>query len=159
MEKIAVLFVCMGNICRSPMAEGVFNRIIENNKATDTFTVDSAGMYSYHSGELADNRMRFHASKRNYNLTHRSRQVVRNDFEKFDYLIAMDEDNFEGLTLMAQTKSDNEKIYRMVDFSRKFQPSHIPDPYYGGDHGFEHVIDLLEDACEGFFEKITASKL
>lgn len=154
MKKISVLFVCMGNICRSPMAEGIFNKIIDNKGLNDSFIVDSAGIIGYHEGEFADSRMQIHASKRGYKLAHRSRKVVRDDFEKFDFLIAMDEDNFEGLTRLAQTKSDNEKIYRMVDFSKKFQPAHIPDPYYGGDQGFEHVIDLLEDACGGFFEKI-----
>lgn len=158
MKKISVLFVCMGNICRSPMAEGVFNRIIENKGLTDSFIVDSAGIIGYHDGEFADSRMQFHASKRGYKLTHRSRKVEKHDFKKFDFLIAMDEDNIEGLTRLAQTKSDNAKIYRMVDFSTKFQTTHIPDPYYGGDQGFEHVIDLLEDACEGFFEKVKTNK-
>lgn len=157
MKKISVLFVCMGNICRSPMAECIFNKIIDNKGLTDSFTVDSAGIIGYHGGEFADSRMQFHASKRDYKLAHRSRQVVRSDFEKFDFLVSMDEDNYEGLTRLAQTKSDNTKIYRMVDFSVKFQPTHIPDPYYGGDQGFEHVIDLLEDACQGFFEKINTT--
>lgn len=149
----------MGNICRSPMAEEIFKKIIENKGLIDLYNIDSAGTIGYHAGELADNRMQFHAAKRNYKLTHRSRKVAKDDFEKFDFLIAMDEDNFEGLTHIAQTKNENSKIFRMVDFSQKYQATHIPDPYYGGDRGFEHVIDLLEDACNGLFESINSNTI
>jgi protein-tyrosine phosphatase len=154
MDKKSILFVCLGNICRSPMAEGVFNKIVLENGVEQQFEIDSAGLISVHQGELPDYRMRQHASRRGYQLTHRSRPVCKADFDKFDLIIAMDEENIAGLKRLAQTKDHLAKIHRMIDFSSKFAPTHIPDPYYGGDKGFEHVIDLLEDACMGLFGKL-----
>ena len=155
MSKKSILFVCLGNICRSPMAEGVFNKILEREGKKQDFITDSAGLLSYHQGELADSRMRFHAIKRGYELTHRSRPFSRTDFDKFDMIIGMDEQNIDGLKDKADTLDELQKIHRMVDFSQKFKPTHIPDPYYGGEQGFENVIDLLEDACEELFKQIT----
>lgn len=156
MSKKSILFVCLGNICRSPMAEGVFNKIIEREGLKNNFIVDSAGLISHHRGELPDSRMRHYARKRGYELTHLSRPFNRMDFDQFDMIIGMDEQNIDGLKDKAYTLEELNKIYRMVDFSVKYQPTHIPDPYYGGDQGFEHVIDLLEDACEELFKKIQA---
>ena len=153
MDKKSILFVCLGNICRSPMAEGVFKKIILENGVEQQFEIDSAGLISVHQGELPDYRMRQHASRRGYQLTHRSRPVCKVDFDKFDLIIGMDEENIAGLKRLAQTKDHLAKIHRMVEFSVKFSPTHIPDPYYGGDQGFEHVIDLLEDACSELFKK------
>ena len=150
----SILFVCLGNICRSPMAEGIFLKILEKNGKLNDFHIDSAGMLSYHQGELPDSRMRFQASKRGYNLVHRSRPFSRADFDKFDLIIGMDDENFIALKDKAHTLEEERKIHRMVEFSCKFQPTHIPDPYYEGDSGFEHVIDLLEDACEGLIDEI-----
>ncbi len=153
-----ILFVCHGNICRSPMAEAVFNRIIEQNGTADEFYIDSAGIINFHEGELADSRMRFHASKRNYCLTHRSRPFKSNDFTDFDLIIGMDNENIAALKRKANSESDFKKIHKMTDYCLKHQATVIPDPYYGGDSGFEHVIDLLEDACNGLYinlDKIT----
>jgi len=150
----SILFVCLGNICRSPMAEGVFRKILEREKATERFEIDSAGLLGYHQGELPDSRMRFFAGKRGYSLTHRSRQFKRADFDRFDLIIGMDDQNIAGLKQLAMTLEEDAKIYRMTDFCRNIQATHVPDPYYGGDQGFENVIDLLEDACEGLFEEI-----
>ncbi|MFT3753573.1 MAG: low molecular weight protein-tyrosine-phosphatase [Paludibacter sp.] len=150
----SILFVCLGNICRSPMAEGVFRKILDREKAMERFEIDSAGLIGYHQGELPDSRMRFFAAKRGYSLTHRSRQFKRADFDCFDLIIGMDDQNIDGLKQLAMTLEEDAKIHRMTDFCRKLQATHVPDPYYGGDQGFEHVIDLLEDACEGLFEKI-----
>ncbi len=136
------------------MAEGVFLKILEREKATGRFEIDSAGLIGYHQGELPDSRMRFFAGKRGYSLTHRSRQFKRADFDKFDWIIGMDDQNIDGLKQLAMTLEEEAKIHRMTDFCRSLQATHVPDPYYGGDQGFEHVIDLLEDACEGLFEKI-----
>ncbi len=136
------------------MAEGVFNRIIEKNKLKSRFTVDSAGFIGFHQGELPDSRMRYHAGKRGYNLTHRSRRFTRADFDRFDMIIGMDDQNIAGLKQLSMTQEEDSKIYRMTDFCRKFRADHVPDPYYGGDQGFENVIDLLEDACEGLFDEI-----
>ncbi|MEI8085322.1 MAG: low molecular weight protein-tyrosine-phosphatase [Paludibacter sp.] len=154
MSKTSILFVCLGNICRSPMAEAVFLKILEREGVGSDFEIDSAGLLSVHQGELADGRMRLHASKRNYVLTHRSRPVRKADFDHFDMIIGMDEENIAGLKRLASSKQHEAKIYRMTDFCTVFNDSFVPDPYYGGDKGFEHVIDLLEDACEGLFLKV-----
>lgn len=154
MEKIRVLFVCLGNICRSPMAEGVFCKIVEREGRENDFEIDSAGIAGYHQGELADSRMRKHASRRGYNLTHRSRQVKKEDFDRFDYLVGMDEQNIRGLKQLAGTPENIGKIYRMTDFCQRMSDDEVPDPYYGGEAGFEYVIDLLEDTCEGLYKFI-----
>ena len=154
MQKKSILFVCLGNICRSPMAEGVFLKILEREGVCSEFEIDSAGLLSVHQGELADSRMRLHASMRNYTLTHRSRPVSKVDFDHFDLIIGMDEENIAGLKRLASNRQNEIKIYRMTDFCTVFDDSYVPDPYYGGDKGFEHVIDLLEDACEGLFLKL-----
>ena len=148
-----ILFVCLGNICRSPMAEGIFLKILEREHALKRFEVDSAGLLGYHEGELADSRMRFHASKRGYNLTHRSRPVVKADLDKFDWIIGMDDQNIRSLKQMA-SPVQLAKIYKMTDFCVEMKATEVPDPYYGGDQGFENVINLLEDACEGLFQKL-----
>lgn len=149
MSPKSILFVCMGNICRSPMAEGVFLHILKREHRVKDFVVDSAGTIGYHAGELPDSRMRVHAAKRGYTLESRSRKVTRQDFEKFDLIVAMDDANFDDLCDMATTIDEKNKIVRMTDYCTKHQATHIPDPYYGGERGFEYVIDLLEDACEG----------
>ena len=157
MTTTAILFVCLGNICRSPMAEGVFNRILEREADVLRFKIDSAGLLDYHKGELPDSRMRFHASKRGYQLTHRSRQVTLSDFEHFDWIIGMDEQNLYGLKQLAQSPAHAAKIHLMTDFCQKLQADSVPDPYYDGDPGFEYVIDLLEDACEGLYLELVGS--
>lgn len=136
------------------MAEGVFNRILMREHSTEQFFVDSAGLLAYHQGELPDSRMRYFAGKRGYNLTHRSRSFSRIDFDRFDMIIGMDDQNIAGLKQQAMTLEEDVKIYRMTDFCSMLQATHIPDPYYGGDQGFENVIDLLEDACEGLYREV-----
>ena len=149
-----ILFVCLGNICRSPMAEGVFLKIIEREGKEREFEIDSAGTAAYHEGELPDSRMRKHASLRDYVLTHRSRPVKKEDFDHFDYIIGMDEQNIRNLKQLAGNPANIGKIYRMTDFCRHMTDNEVPDPYYGGDAGFEYVIDLLEDSCEGLYKFI-----
>ena len=155
MQVKSILFVCMGNICRSPMAEGVFKKILEREHKSHEIFVDSAGTIGYHAGELADARMRRHAADRGYLLTHKSRKVCFTDFEKFDLLVAMDDANYADLCELANSPEEKNKIVRMTDYCRTFEATHIPDPYYGGETGFEHVIDLLEDACEGLYNTIS----
>jgi len=155
MKQTSILFVCLGNICRSPMAEGVFCRILEREKVTERFEIDSAGLLNYHQGELPDSRMRFHAEKRSYNLTHRSRPVTKADLEHFDWIIGMDDQNIRGLKQLASNYEQAAKIHLMTDFCQKIQATRVPDPYYGGDQGFENVIDILEDACEGLYFKLS----
>lgn len=147
----SILFVCLGNICRSPMAEAAFRKILEREHASGLFIIDSAGTAGYHIGELPDSRMRFHASKRGYSLTHRSRKFSRADFDCFDLIIGMDDQNIADLNRLAMTLEEKSKIQRMTDYCQHIEADHIPDPYYGGDQGFENVIDLLEDACKGLF--------
>lgn len=155
MSPKSILFVCMGNICRSPMAEGVFHSILKREGRTHEYNIDSAGTIGYHTGELPDSRMRKHASLRGYTLNHLSRKVTCNDFEVFDLLVAMDDANFDDLCDLASSTEEKNKVVKMTGFCQKHTASHIPDPYYGGDSGFEHVIDLLEDACEGLYNSIS----
>lgn len=153
--KASILFVCLGNICRSPAAQGVMQRLIDEHKLSDNFMLDSAGTYAGHAGELPDRRMRVHAARRGYDLTHRSRPVRTLDFEEFDLIVAMDDSNYESLRNMAPSIEAERKIVRMIDFCR-LHPYYyaIPDPYYEGASGFELVLDLLEDACAGLLESI-----
>ena len=158
MTPTSILFVCLGNICRSPMAEGVFLSILEREGQSSDFNIDSAGTLGAHMGELADRRMRFFAEKRGYTLTHRSRKFTRADFDRFDWIIVMDDRNFDDVQSMTMTTEEVSKIHRMVDFCQKSEATYVPDPYYGGDQGFENVIDLLEDACEGLFSEVKGKK-
>jgi protein-tyrosine phosphatase len=150
--KTKILFVCLGNICRSPSAEAVFKHIVEKKGRASDFFIDSAGTSAWHAGEKADQRMLRHAKNRGIELTSISRQFVVEDFDRFDYIIAMDRENMQEMKHMARNKSDLDKLYFMTDFSKKYNYNHVPDPYYGGDEGFELVLDLLEDAGEGFYQ-------
>ena len=150
-----ILFVCLGNICRSPMAEAVFDKYVEERDLRDKFEeVDSAGLIDYHEGDLPDKRMRRHASAHGYYLTHRSRPIELSDFDKFDYVVGMDGNNRHSLLAMAETPDKQAKVLDMASFLTHHQSATIPDPYYGGDAGFEHVIELLEDACEGLLNRL-----
>jgi protein-tyrosine phosphatase len=150
-----ILFVCLGNICRSPSAEAVFNAMIEKDGLGNKFQCDSAGTAAYHIGERADYRMRQFGLKRGYNLTSISRAFhPSSDFERFDYIIAMDRQNVRDLKSVARNENDRKKIHLMTDFSSNPNHDCVPDPYYGGDAGFELVLDILEDACEGLIARI-----
>lgn len=155
MKKI--LFVCLGNICRSPLAEGVMQSLLSKNKMEGKIEVDSAGIINYHEGELPDERMRKYASQRGYLLTHLSRPIKEEDFEYFDMIIGMDDRNIAALKDLAPTLEDVQKIYRMTDFCLFFNVDHVPDPYYGGIQGFEDVLDLVQDACQGLFNQLSVS--
>lgn len=156
MEAKKILFVCMGNICRSPSAEAVFTGFTKSRGFEEQFEVDSAGTLAYHSGEKADRRMQSHASKRGYDLTSISRKFNPDtDFDSFDLIIGMDDENVAALKGFARNTSDHEKIYKMTDFRKEWSYDEIPDPYYGGEEGFELVLDLLEDSCEGLIEKLS----
>ena len=149
-----VLFVCMGNICRSPTAEGVLRAAAEARGLDGAIDVDSAGTISYHAGEPPDARMRAAAAARGYQLGGRSRPVTRDDFETFDWIVAMDRDNLRDLEDAADGGSA-----RLVLFSRFLpngRPTDVPDPYYGGADGFEVVLDLVEVGCEGLLDEIVA---
>ena len=155
-KKTTILFVCLGNICRSSAAEGVMKQLMEREGRQEEFVIDSAGILSYHQGELPDPRMRSHAARRGYLLTHRSRPVTSNDFLEFDWIIGMDDRNLDDLHRLAPTLEAEAKICRMTDFCRHHpEADHVPDPYYGGSAGFDLVLDLLEDACQGLLDRLT----
>lgn len=150
-----VLFVCMGNICRSPAAEGVFRKLVESEKLENFIVIDSAGTIGYHIGELPDSRMRKHAKQRGYELTSRARQFnPAIDFNNFDYIVTMDDDNFSNITSLDNKVIYKNKIYRMCDFSSDKTIKEVPDPYYGGSDGFELVLDILEDSTKNLLKKI-----
>ena len=153
-----ILFVCLGNICRSSSAEEIMRTFVKKAGLEHEIEVDSAGILSYHEGELPDSRMRMHASRRGYNLTHRSRPVKTLDFFEFDMLIGMDDRNIQDLTDRSPDLDSLKKIHRMTDFCRTKVADHVPDPYYGGAQGFENVLDILEDACEGLLISLTPDK-
>ena len=153
--KQQILFVCLGNICRSPAAHGIMESVIEREALQNDVNIDSAGTYGGHAGDLPDHRMRSAAAKRGYNLTHRSRRIVEDDFYRFDKIIVMDDMNYENVSRLAPERKYLNKVYRFTDFCRNPpQWSYVPDPYYEGHEGFELVLDLLEDGCEGLLEQI-----
>lgn len=154
-DKKRILFVCLGNICRSPAAEGVMKAIVEENHDSQRFIIDSAGTGNYHIGQLPDNRMRIHARRRGYELTHHCRQVTPQDFEDFDLIVAMDESNHRNLCHIAPTVEAENKIIMMADFADiACRYDYIPDPYYEGAEGFELVLDLLQSACENLYQAL-----
>ena len=149
MAKHRLLFVCLGNICRSPMAEGVFRRVAEEEGVLDRFEIDSAGMGDWHVGQAPDGRAQVAASNRGIDISSQcARQVTRGDFARFDLLLAMDRSNFAELTRLAP-KSERHKIRYFLDFAPHAGTKDVPDPFYGGSEGFDHALDLIEDAARG----------
>ncbi len=155
--KSRILFVCMGNICRSPTAEGVFRHLVEEGGLSDDIEIDSAGTHAYHVNEPPDRRATAAAQRRGYSLTEiRARRVLDIDFERFDYIIAMDRDNVERLVEQADVEH-HDKVRLFLDFANA-QEDEVPDPYYGGAAGFERVLDLVEDASRGLLEMLRNSR-
>ena len=151
-----LLFVCLGNICRSPAAEGVFLHLLEQQGISEAFVVDSAGTGGWHVGKPADARMREAASRRGIHLPSRARQLARGDLQSFDRILTMDGDNLAQVRTLERELSTGAsgarvlaQIEPITSYCRRFRASEVPDPYYGGEEGFEQVLDLLEDACSG----------
>ncbi len=152
--KVSVLFVCMGNICRSPTAEGVFRHRVEAAGLASTIRIDSAGTHAYHQGEAPDRRAQAAAERRGITMSgQRARRVRDEDFEIFDLIVAMDRLNLETLKDRADAET-HERIRLMLEFSSGSSLNDVPDPYYGGAAGFERVLDLVEDAAEGLLQHL-----
>lgn len=161
MARVSVCFVCLGNICRSPTAEGVFRALLEREKLAQDVEVDSAGTAAYHTGERADRRSRAFAQKRGYELSSVARQFVSDDFESFDYVLAMDSQNLSDLKSRARAAGVEP---HHLGLFREFDPTapagaSVPDPYYGGDRGFEEVLDQCERACRGLIDHLRKNDL
>lgn len=149
-----VLLVCMGNICRSPTAEGVLRQIIKMNNLGDVVEVDSAGTHGYHVGEAPDSRTQRAAAMRGYNLSQlRARKVARQDLDYFDLILAMDKSNLDNLQRLATPEQEG-RIRLFMDYAKNFDDNEVPDPYYGLGHGFDLVLDMVEDASVGLVDEI-----
>ncbi len=156
--KYRILFVCMGNICRSPTAEAIFYRKLADRELLQKVKIDSAGTHNFHPDAPPDERSQMHALKRGYDMSYlRARQIVDSDFEEFDLLLTMDWDN-RALLEERCPPQHLQKVRGLAEFLQTSQASVIPDPYYGGDQGFEHVLDLIEEASEGLM-KFTLQKV
>lgn len=154
-----ILFVCMGNICRSPSAEGVARHLIEHHGLHDLVSVDSAGTHAYHTGEAPDRRAQAAAKRRGMDLAKlRARPVEEEDFVQFDLLLAMDRDNLRHLTRDCPPEHAG-KLALLMRYARRFDAEEVPDPYFGGDAGFERVLDMLEDSVAGLLREVTGRPL
>jgi protein-tyrosine phosphatase len=151
-----VLFVCLGNICRSPSAENIMNYLIQQRQLQGQIGCDSAGTSSYHIGSPPDGRMTQAARSYGITLKGRARQLQADDFDQFDWILAMDRENYRDILSLAGAAPEHPKVRLMCDFCRHHADTEVPDPYYGGPEGFKYVIELLMDACEGFLDHVLA---
>lgn len=152
---IHILFVCLGNICRSPSAEAVMKGLVARKNMSSLFFIDSAGTAGHHEGEESDPRTIAHAKNRGYDVTSISRPFLSDDdFDKFDYIVVMDDQNYSDVNNFDIQKKYSQKIYKMTQFCTQLTVKEVPDPYYGGPESFEQVLNILEDACQGLLEKI-----
>jgi len=159
MKTVGVLFVCMGNICRSPTAEGVFTELVKSRKIDHLFKIDSAGTHAYHIGDGPDLRSQSAARNRGIEIQHlRARKVIMGDFEDFDFILVMDDDN-HAIVTQACPKQHRHKIAYLLDFAPQLSTREVPDPYYGGTQGFERVLDMIELASEGFLQHLQQQKV
>jgi len=152
--QISVLMVCMGNICRSPTAQGVLEKMVADAGLSGRIHVDSAGTHGYHVGEPPDERAQAHAARRGYDLSaQRARTLTRSDFTDHDLLLVMDDNNEHAARALCPPGS-KARLHRLADFCTTLQAHEVPDPYYGGKDGFEHVLDVVEDACRGVLQRL-----
>lgn len=156
--KRKLLFICLGNICRSPAAHAVMQHLVDEAGRSALFEIDSAGIGGWHVGQLPDERMRRHGRERGYRIDHRARQFsARRDFPCYDAIYVMDEDNYRAVTARAESEGEKAKVHRLADFLTEHHATTIPDPYYGGLEDFEYALDLIEDACEELLRQFTGA--
>lgn len=154
-ERKRLLFICLGNICRSPAAEGVMKAMAERQGRAAEIVVDSAGIGSWHVGQLPDSRMRRCGQQRGYNFNSRARQFSRADFDRFDLIIVMDTDNYRIITQMANRQEDRAKVHLLTEWMTAHKgAATVPDPYYGDERDFNYALDLIEDGCAGLLNEI-----
>lgn len=161
-DKVSVLFVCMGNICRSPTAEGVFKAIVVEQNLTDVIVTDSAGTHAYHVGNPPDERAQATANNHGIDLSDLvARKVSPHDFEVFDYIIAMDNDNLANLNKLQQQLSHptNASVHLFMEFAKNWHNDEVPDPYYGGANGFDEVYKMVTDASQGLLKEILENQV
>lgn len=152
-SKIKVLFVCLGNICRSPLAEGVFQSVLKSYNLEDAFVIDSAGTSNYHVGDLADDRARKVAKQNGIILNHRARQFISQDFTNFDYILVMDHLNYDAVLSISKDANDQQKVFLFRSFDEtNIDDYNVPDPYYGGDDDFIEVMEIVSRASHGFIK-------
>ena len=156
MERISVLFVCLGNICRSPAAEALLIQKIKERGIENRFLVDSAGTGSWHIGKKADSRMRLAAKDRGINITSKARQISKNDFQTFNYILTMDDSNYQNVMALKNRLpySNLCKVMKIQEFANSFHEKEVPDPYFGGEEGFDYVLDILTDSISGFLDQV-----
>lgn len=158
-KRVAVLFVCTGNICRSPTAEGIFRKFVKDAGLDERMFADSAGTHGYHVGEPPDLRAQAAAARRGYDLSGlRARRLDQGDFDRFDLLLGMDRDHYSILQSMGRVSAGGQPKL-MMSYARRFKVEEVPDPYYGGPQGFERVLDMLEDASQGLLESLKTEAL
>ena len=156
---VKVLFVCLGNICRSPTAEGVFRKLVQDMKLEHRFEIASAGTHAYHVGEPPDERAQAACARRGIDISQLSgRKAVAGDIEKFDYILAMDRDNYENLLEICPPGFET-RIRLYMEFAQGRPEEEVPDPYFGGAGGFDRVLDMIEDAAQGLLEDIRRTHL
>ena len=153
-----LLFVCLGNICRSPAAEGVFLHLLNERGLSDSFVVDSAGTGGWHTGNPADQRMQAAAARRGIQLPSRARQISLDDLSEFDLILTMDDANLAAVQSLVRDagRRATATVRPMLSYAQRFSEAEVPDPYYGGESGFEHVLDLLEDACSNLLDELSS---
>lgn len=154
-----LLFVCLGNICRSPSAENIMNHLIKAKGVQSQVSCDSAGTAGYHVGAQPDRRMNAAAQKQGITLVGSARQFVAADFEQFDVILAMDQSNYRDILSLDSKAQYAHKVKLMCSFCRTHSDTEVPDPYYGGEAGFDYVIDLLTDACEGLLDEVLTGSI
>jgi len=156
---VRVLFVCMGNICRSPVAAAVFRDLVRQRGLSDKVAVDSAGTYGFHVGDTADSRAIESAGRRGVDLsTHRARRICDDDFSEFDYILAMDRENYDDLLAVSPSGLEN-RVHLLIQFAPHLGEDEVPDPYYGGPSGFEHVLDMVQEAAVSLLDHISHNHL